>query len=69
LVSAHGRAQLFFQFMVYGAKFPQTAEYFPASPQYSYPDFDALIGNRVAAAQGLEVGLTTIAKRIASQLR
>lgn len=69
LVSPGGRAQLFFQFMVYGAKFPQTKEYFASRPQYSYGDFDSLMKDPNAAAEGLTAGLGPIATRIAQQLR
>jgi hypothetical protein len=69
LLSGGGKAPLYSQFLVFGAKFPQIEAYIPAAPQYAYPNFEALLANRVAATAGLEEGARMVAAAIGQQLR
>ena len=69
LLSGGGKAPLFSQFDEYGAKLAGTKPHVAAQPQYSYPNFDALMANHVAATTGLQEGARLIATAIAEQLR
>ena len=69
LISGAGKAPLYSQFIVFGAKFPETKAYIPAASQFAYGDFSALMGNHAAAASGLEEGARSVAAAVAQQLR
>jgi hypothetical protein len=69
LVSGGGKALLYSQFLVYGAKFPGIKAHIPSAPQYAYPSFEKLMANRVAATVGLAEGAQLVAVAIGQQLR
>ena len=69
LVSGGGKTPLYSQFIVFGAKLPETKAYIAAAPQYAYGNFEDLVANHGAAAAGLAEGCRSIAATIAQQLR